>query len=346
MAKVKEEKQGTEAVLAELEKKYGLGKANTNAISVVRSGSYMIDRATNLGGYPKGKLIEIFGQESSGKSTIVLHAIAQYQKQIPNKKVALIDYEYSFDLVYAKALGVDVDALLVYQPDNQEQGYDMILGLLEKEIVSLVVIDSHTAAIPQKIIEGEMGDATMGLAARNNSKFLGKVKGLLDKSGATMLAVSQTRVNIGGMGDTNVPTGGNAWKFYADMRFKVWKSLDKEGQFNITTLDVIKNKCAKPFGKAEFNINWGTGIDNEQEILDLAVGLNIVKKSGSWFSYGDMKIGQGSKSVKELFRTNPEFYDEVVERVKNHKKVTEEELASVTLPELMEAAGEALEQLK
>lgn len=227
MAKAKIESKGADATLAELEKKYGLGKVNRSSLTIVNSGSYTINRATNLGGYPLGKLIELFGQESSGKSTIVLHAIAQFQKAFPNRKVALVDYEYSFDLKYAQSLGVDTDELVVYQPDNQEQGYDMIIGLLEKELCSLIVIDSHTAAIPEKIIEGEMGDATMGLAARNNSKFLGKIKGLLERSQTLVMAISQTRTNIGGMGDVNVPTGGNVLEFYVDLGFKIWKSLDK-----------------------------------------------------------------------------------------------------------------------
>lgn len=329
MAKVKIESKGADATLAELEKKYGLGKVSRSSLTIVDSGSYTINRATNLGGYPLGKLIELFGQESSGKSTIVLHAIAQFQKAFPNKKVALVDYEYSFDLKYAQSLGVDTDELVVYQPDNQEQGYDMIIGLLEKELCSLIVIDSHTAAIPEKIIEGEMGDATMGLAARNNSKFLGKIKGLLERSQTLVMAISQTRTNIGGMGDVNVPTGGNAWKFYADMRFKIWKSLDKEGHLNKTTLDVIKNKCASPFGKAEFNINWGSGIDTLQEILDLGLEAGIIKRAGSWYSYGEEKLGQGAKGVKELFQTNPELFEEVKDKVLNFKSKEEDVVEQV-----------------
>ena len=175
MAKNKEEKQGVDKTLADLEAKYGLGKLKKEELIIVDSGSYSINNATNLGGYPLGKLIEIYGAESCGKSTIVLHAIASFQKKFPEKKVALFDYEYSFSPDYAENLGVNVDELLIYQPDNQEQGYDMIVGLLEKELCSLIVLDSHTSAIPIKIIEGEMGDATMGLQARNNSKFLGKI---------------------------------------------------------------------------------------------------------------------------------------------------------------------------
>lgn len=309
------EKKSPDLVLAELEKKYGMEKITKGNKEVISSGSFTIDKATHLNGYPKGKLIEIYGPESSGKSTIVLHAIAEAQRVVKDKKVALIDYEYSFDAEYAQSVGVDLEKLLVYQPDSQESGYDMIIGLLTEELCSMIVIDSHTAAIPVKVIEGEMGDSTVGLQARNNSKFLGKIKGLLDKSGTILLAVSQTRVNIGGMGDTNVPTGGSAWKFYADMRLKVWKSLEKEKEQNKTTVDIVKNKCANPFGKAEFNIVWGKGIDRIQEILDFAVEKDVVKRSGSWFSYGDIKLGQGANGVKELFENNPELYEEIKNKV-------------------------------
>lgn len=315
MAKIKEEKTGIEAILKELESKYGLTKLEKGETVIVDSGSHTINRATGLGGYPLGKLIELFGQESCGKSTIVLHAIASFQKNLPEKKVALFDYEYSFDIAYAKSVGVDVDKLLIYQPNTQEQGYDMIVALLEKEVCSLIVIDSHTSAIPTKILEGEMGDATIGIAARNNSKFLGKIKGLLEKSQTLCLAVSQTRTNIGGMGDVNVPTGGNSWKFYSDLRFKIWKSNDKAKELNKTTLDVIKNKCSNPFGKAEFDIIWGKGIDNEGEIIDMGCESGVIKKAGSWFSYEGTKIGQGKDSVKELFISNPELYSEIKQKV-------------------------------
>ena len=307
----KDNKKSPELILAELEKKYGMHKVKISQMNVVSTGSYSLNAATNINGYPKGKLIEIFGAESSGKSTMVLHAIAEFQRAVPEKKAALIDYEYSFDANYAKSLGVDVESLLIYQPDNQEVGYDMIISLLEEELCSLIVIDSHTAAIPSKVIEGAMGDSTIGLQARNNSKFLGKIKGLIDKSQTTIIGVSQTRVNIGGMGDTNVPTGGSAWKFYADMRLKVWKSNDKENELNKTTIDVVKNKCAVPFGKAEFNIVWGEGIDTMKEIIDIATDKNVIKKSGSWYSYGEVKLGQGANGVKETFADNPELLEEI-----------------------------------
>lgn len=316
---VKEDKaEGSklEKDLLELEKKFGLQSVKKGELEVTSSGSYMIDRATGIGGYPKGKIIEIWGPESSGKTTIMLHAIASFQKLHPERKVVFFDYEHAYDLNYATNLGVDDDTLLKYQPDDQEQGYDMICGLVSKKIVSLVVIDSQTAAIPKKIIEGDMTDATMALQARKNSQFLGKIKGELDRAGVTLLVVSQTRSDIGGMsnaGDT--PTGGKAWKFYADMRLKVWKSLDKEHESNKTTLDVVKNKCSKPYGKAEFSIDWGTGINNEREILDLGIEKDIIKKGGSWYSYNGDNIGQGAENVCQLFKDNPELYEEIKEKV-------------------------------
>jgi len=311
MSKEKKEERSHDQILAELEKKWGLQKAVVLPKEIVSTGSYTLDIATGLGGYPKGKLIEIYGPESSGKSTMMLHALAEFQKACPDKKAALIDYEYSFDAAYATSLGVDVDSLLIYQPDSQESGYDMILGLVTSGICSLVVIDSYTAAIPLKIIQGEMGDATMGLQARNNSKFLGKLKGLIEKSNTTVIGVSQTRVNIGGMGEVNTPTGGSAWKFYPDMRFKVWKSNDKDKGLNRTTIDVVKNKCSAPFGKAEFNIVWGEGIDNYIEILEIACERGVAKQAGSWYSFGDIKLGQGSNGVRTTFEDNPELFEEV-----------------------------------
>lgn len=323
MIKAKEDnKKELSVVLKELEKQFNLSTASKEDLTVVDSGSYTINRATGVGGYPLGKLIELYGPESSGKSTILLHAIKAFQKAIPERKVALFDYEHSWDRRYAKSVGVDIDNVLIYQPDSQEQGYNMILGLVENSVCSLILIDSHTSAIPLKIIEGEMGDVTMGLQARNNSKFLGKVKGAMDRSKTTIIATSQTRSNIGGMGNTgDVSTGGNAWKFYADMRFKVWKSLDKPNELNKTTLDVIKNKCEKPFGKAEFNIDWGFGVDNVGEIIDMAVEYDIVVQSGSWFSYGETKIGQGKEKVKALLADHPDLLEEIKNKVINYENL-------------------------
>ena len=315
MARQKEEKQGLDKILEDLEKKYGLGRINPDIHTIVSTGSLQLNKAMGINGTALGKIIEIFGPESSGKTTITLHQIAEYQKAFPEKKVALFDYEHSFDKKYAEALDVDVDNLLIYQPDTQENGYDMIIGLIEKDIVSCVVIDSQSAATPKIILQGEMGDSTIGLQARNNSKFCMKIKGLLDIHNCTLFVVSQLRDAIGSMGEPTTTTGGKAFRFYADVRWKIWKTNDKSNELNKTTVDVVKNKLSNPFGKAEFKIKWGEGISEKDEVLDYACDFGIVKKSGSWFSYEDNKLGQGSENVIELFEDNPELYIEIKEKV-------------------------------
>jgi recombination protein RecA len=317
MAKVKTEKHGTDVILAELEKKYGLGRLIPENLNIVSTGSLQLDKAMGVGGTAVGKMIEIFGPESSGKSTITLHQMAEYQKAFPDKKVALFDYEHSFDKNYASALGVDVDNLLIYQPETQESGYDMILGLIEKEIVSCVVIDSQSAATPKAVLQGEMGDSTIGLQARINSKFCMKVKGLLDIHNCTLFIISQLRDAIGSMGEPTTTTGGKAIKFYADVRWKVWKMNDKVNELNKTTVDVVKNKLASPFGQAKMNIVWGEGFDKLGEIIDYAVEFDIIKKGGAgWYTIHETKI-QGEEKVKEFLLDNPELLAEWETKVKN-----------------------------
>lgn len=315
MAKKKEEKQEIDKILEELEKKYGVSRTETEDVDVVSTGSIQLNRATGINGIPLGKIVEIFGAESSGKSTITLHLIAEAQKAIPDRKVALFDYEHSFDKRYAQNIGVDVNNLLIYQPDNQESGFDMVLGLIQKGVVSLVVLDSQTAALPKAVIDGDMGDATIGLQARINSKFCGKVKGLLAVNNATLVSISQTRANIGGMVAGDVSTGGNAWKFYADMRWKVWKMNDKVNEANKTTIDVIKNKLAAPFGQAKINILWGAGYDKLGEMIDYAVEFDIIKKGGSWYTINEEKY-QGEEAVKTLLNDNPELLEKIENEVK------------------------------
>ncbi len=313
----KEEKQGVDAVIAELEKKFGVSRGNTESPEVVNSGSIQLNQAIGIGGIPVGKIIELFGAESSGKSTISLHTIKEFQKHFPDKKVALFDYKHSFDKKYASSIGVNVDDLLIYQPDNMESGYDLILSLIENNIVSLVVLDSQTAALPKAVIEGDIGDATIGLAARINSKFCGKIKGLLDLHKTTLLSISQTRANIGGFGPNagaDISTGGNAWKFYADMRWKVWKMNDKENQLNKTTVDIIKNKVSEPFGQAKINILWGVGYDTLGEIIDYAVEFDIIKKGGAWFQFREEKM-QGMDNVKIFLNDNPEILEYITNEV-------------------------------
>lgn len=317
MAKTKTEKQGTDAILAELEKKYGLGRLIPESLKIVNTGSLQLDRAMGVGGTAVGKMIEIFGPESSGKSTITLHQMAEYQKAFPDRKVALFDYEHSFDKNYASALGVDVDNLLIYQPETQESGYDMVLGLIEKEIVSCVVIDSQSAATPKVVLQGEMGDSTIGLQARINSKFCMKVKGLLDIHNCTLFIISQLRDAIGSMGEPTTTTGGKAIKFYADVRWKVWKMNDKINELNKTTVDVVKNKLASPFGQAKMNIVWGEGFDKIGEIIDYAVEFDIIKKGGAgWYTINETKL-QGEEKVKEFLEDNPELLAEWETKIKN-----------------------------
>ena len=331
MAKQKIEKQGNDAILAGLEKKYGMGKPSIDELVITSTGSVQLNQAMEIGGTALGKMIEIFGPESSGKSTIMLHQIAEYQKAFPDKKVALFDYEHSFDPRYATNLGVDVDSLLIYQPDNMESGYDMILGLIQSELISCAVIDSQTGAPPKAVVDGEMSDSTIALQARINSKFCLKVKGQLAIHGVTLFFVSQTRNNIGGMSaDTNITTGGNAIKFYADVRWKLWKTANKDNEWNATTIDVIKSKVGKPFGQAKVNIVWGEGFDTVGEIIAYAEEFDIVIKGGSWYSYGETKIGQGLEKVKQTMEDNPELYEEIkgkVMKVLKKKDYVEEVIA-------------------
>lgn len=307
--KEKIEKQGVDALIADLEKKYNLSRSNPEQPKVVNSGSIALNKATGIGGVPLGKMIEIQGPESSGKSTITLHIIAEFQKAIPEKRVAYFDFEHSYDRKYATAIGVDSDSLLIYQPSCAEEGYDLLLSLIENDAISLAVLDSQTAAIPKAVIDGDIGDATIGLAARINSKFCGKVKGLLDIHECTLISISQLRANIGFMSTGDVSTGGNAWKFYADQRWKVWKMNDKDNAQNKTTVDIIKNKLSAPFGQAKFMIEWGIGIDKLAELVDYAVEFDLIKKGGAgWYQFNEEKM-QGMDNVKKFLNDNPEVLE-------------------------------------
>lgn len=319
MARQKQQKSDeSKDPLLELEKRYGLQRASIGELTVVSTGSLQLNRAMRIGGTALGKIVELYGPNSCGKSTLCLHQVAEYQKAFPDKKVAYIDFENSFDPFYAAVIGVDVDNLLIYQPDYQEIGFDMVIGLVEKELVSCIVIDSQTAAAPKAVIDGEMGDSTIALQARNNSKFCLKIKGLLSLHKVSLFIVSQTRSNIGGYGgESTITSGGEAIKFYSDVRWKVWKINDKDNEQNKTTVDVVKSKVGKPFGQAKFNIVWGVGISVEGEVLDYGVDFGIIKKSGTWFSYGETKLGQGSETVLSIFKDNPELYEEIKEKVVN-----------------------------
>jgi recombination protein RecA len=298
-----------EDIIKNLEKKYNLSKAELKDNVVVSTGSLQLDQAMGMGGTVLGKVVEIYGPESSGKSTITIHQMVEYQKAFPGKKVALFDYENSFDKKYAINLGLSVDDVLIYQPEDLESGYDMILALIQTGFVSCIVLDSQTAAPPKAILQGEMGDATIGLQARLNSKFCLKVKGILTIHKCTLFIISQTRDKIGSMGESTGTTGGNAFKFYADVRWKIWKMNDKDNELNKTTIDVIKNKLASPFGQAKVNILWGKGFDNLLEIINYAEEFGYIDKGGSWFTYKTFKC-QGLPKLKNFLEENS---DELIE---------------------------------
>ncbi len=311
--KTEEVKDKFEEKLKSLEGRYGKGtiihgRDTIELLEVVSSGSLGIDLATSCKGLPVGKLIEFLGMESSGKSTLALHAIANFQRL---GKCVLIDYEQAFDRTYAEALKIDMDKLIIVQPENLEAGYNIAEELIKTGEVRLLIKDSHTAGMPKKVVDGETGEASIGLQARINSQGLGKLKPLLKENRCTVIGISQIRQAIGSYGDPNQSTGGLSWKFYSDMRFKFSKSVDKEGETNKTTVEIIKNKCGCPYGKAVFNIAWGSGVDREQEIIDAAVDFKLlVKGAAGWYTVGESKL-QGDDKLKLFMRDNPEYAQEL-----------------------------------
>jgi recombination protein RecA len=306
--------------LDKLDKTYGkgtvmkLGDSPIENIEVIPTGSLTLDLALGIGGFPKGRVVEIYGPESSGKTTLAIHAIAECQKQ--GGIAAFIDAEHAFDQFYAQKLGVDIDNLLISQPDNGEQALEIADNLIRSGAVDLLVIDSVAALTPKAEIEGEMGDSQMGLQARLMSKALRKLTGSINKAGTCCIFINQLREKIGVMfGNPETTTGGNALKFYASIRIDIRRSTQiKDGDESIgnrVKVKVVKNKVAPPFRKAEFDVMYGAGISKVGEILDLGVELNIVKKSGSWFSYGETRLGQGRDAVKQLILDNPELMEEL-----------------------------------
>lgn len=311
--------------MEKLDKTYGkgtvmkLGDEPVVQMEVISSGSLTLDLALGINGYPKGRVVEIYGPESSGKTTLAIHAIAEVQKQ--GGIAAFIDAEHAFDQFYAKKLGVDTDNLLISQPDNGEQALEIADNLIRSGAVDLIVIDSVAALTPKAEIEGEMGDSQMGLQARLMSKALRKLTGSINKAKCCCIFINQLREKIGVMfGNPETTTGGNALKFYSSVRLDIRRSSQiKDGEEiigNRVKVKVVKNKVAPPFRKAEFDIMYGGGISKVGEIIDLAVELNIVKKSGSWFSYGETKLGQGRDGVKALIADNPELMDELESKIK------------------------------
>ena len=288
-------------------------------VSVIPSGSIGLDLALGVGGYPRGRIIEIYGPESSGKTTLAIHAIAEAQKA--GGLAAIIDAEHAFDRTYAEKLGVNVDNLWIAQPDNGEQALEIAEQLIRSSAVDIIVIDSVAALTPKAEIEGEMGDNKVGLHARLMSQALRKMTGAISKSNTTCIFINQLREKIGVLfGNPETTTGGNALKFYASIRIDIRKSTPiKDGEEimgHLTKVKVLKNKVAPPFRKAEFDIVFGEGISRSGEIIDLGVELDIIKKSGSWFSYGDTKLGQGREAAKEMIRDNEELAEELTEKIR------------------------------
>ena len=320
----KEKMKALQLTLDKLEKTYGKGtvmKLGDNAIEAVEfipTGSIALNVALGIGGLPKGRVIEIYGPESSGKTTLALHAIAESQKT--GGIAAFIDAEHAFDRFYAQKLGVDVENLLVSQPDNGEQALEIVENLIRSGAIDIIVIDSVAALTPKSEIEGEMGDSKMGLQARLMSQALRKLTSTISKTATCCIFINQLREKIGIMfGNPETTTGGNALKFYSSIRIDIRKVNQlKEGEEiigNRVKVKVVKNKLAPPFRKAEFDIIYGEGISRILEIIDLAVEYTIIKKSGSWFSYGETKLGQGRDSVKKLLQDNLELSDELEKKI-------------------------------
>jgi len=327
-----EKAKAVEAAVAQIEKNHGkgaimtLGKEPVVEIPVISTGCIQLDIALGVGGIPRGRIIEIFGPESSGKTTLTLHCIAEAQKA--GGVAAFIDAEHAFDANYARKLGVDIDSLLVSQPDSGEQALDICETLVRSSAFDLIVIDSVAALVPEAEIKGEMGDSHMGLQARLMSQALRKLTGILNKSNTALIFINQIRMKIGVMfGNPETTTGGNALKFYASQRMDIRRvSTIKEGENSIgnrTRVKVVKNKVAPPFTQCEFDILYGQGISREASILDLAVDLEFIQKSGSWFSYNGERIGQGRPNALQYLKENAEVSKEIEKKIREHRKEIE-----------------------
>ena len=325
MATQEEKQKALAAALGQIEKQFGkgsimkLGDANLEKVEVIPTGSITLDIALGVGGYPKGRIIEIYGPESSGKTTFALHAIAEAQKK--GGYAAFIDAEHALDPVYAKALGVDTDNLILSQPDNGEQALEIVEALVRSNAVDIIVIDSVAALVPKAEIEGDMGDSHVGLQARLMSQAMRKLAGIINKSKTVAIFINQIREKVGVLfGSPETTSGGRALKFYATIRLDV-RRVDqiKQGSDaigNLTRVKVVKNKVAPPFKTAEVDLIYGKGISHEGEVLDLATNLDIVEKSGAWFSYNGDRLGQGRENVKELLKQNPELTSEIEQKVR------------------------------
>lgn len=343
MSENAEKKKALEVAMSQIEKQFGkgsvmkLGEFKAMEIEAIPTGALSLDIALGIGGVPRGRIIEVFGPESSGKTTLALHIVAEAQKM--GGEAAFIDAEHALDPVYAKKLGVDIDNLIVSQPDTGEQALEITESLVRSGALDVIVVDSVAALVPKAEIDGDMGDSHMGLQARLMSQALRKLAGAINKSKTVLIFINQLREKIGVMfGNPETTTGGRALKFYASVRMDIRKieniKQDGEVKGNRVRVKVIKNKVAPPFREAEFDIVYGQGISKEGNILDMAVNLDIVEKAGSWFSYDGNRIGQGRENVKKYLRENPEMLEEIEAKVReDFEKVFEESLGE-EIPEI------------
>lgn len=321
-----DKKKALDTALAQIEKQYGkgaimrLGESSALNVEAISTGSIALDAATGIGGLPRGRIVEIYGPESSGKTTLALHCIAEAQKM--GGEAAFIDAEHALDPVYAAALGVDVDSLLVSQPDNGEDALSITEALARSGAIDIIVVDSVAALVPRAEIEGEMGDSHVGLHARLMSQALRKITGVVSKGNTVVVFINQLREKVGVIyGNPEVTTGGRALKFYSSMRIDVRRTEQIKGPGNQfigsrTKAKIVKNKVAPPFKEAEFDIMYGEGISKVGEIVDMAVNLDIIHKSGAWFSYGEERLGQGRDNVKNLLKGNTALYEEIAGKVR------------------------------
>lgn len=319
-------KKALQTALSQIEKKYGegaimrLGENGAMNIEAISTGSIALDAATGIGGFPKGRIIEIYGPESSGKTTLALHAVAEAQKA--GGEAAFVDAEHALDPIYAAALGVDVDSLLVSQPDDGEQALEIVEALARSGALDVIVVDSVAALVPRAEIDGEMGDSHMGAHARLMSQAMRKLAGVISKSNTIIIFINQLREKVGIVfGNPETTTGGRALKFYATIRMDVRRSealKGTNGEFigSHTKVKIVKNKVAPPFKTAEFDIMFGEGISHESELVDMAVSMDIIKKSGAWFSYGEQRIAQGRENAKKYLKDNPEVAEEVEAKIR------------------------------
>ena len=336
MGESTEKKKALEMAMSQIEKQFGkgsvmkLGEFKAMEIEAIPTGSLSLDIALGIGGVPRGRIIEVYGPESSGKTTLALHVVAEAQKM--GGEAAFIDAEHALDPVYAKKLGVDIDNLIVSQPDTGEQALEITESLVRSGALDVIVVDSVAALVPKAEIDGDMGDSHMGLQARLMSQALRKLAGALNKTKTVLIFINQLREKIGIMfGNPETTTGGRALKFYASVRMDIRKieNIKQDGEIkgSRARVKVIKNKVAPPFREAEFDIMYGEGISKEGNVLDMAVNLDIIEKAGSWFSYNGEKIGQGRENVKKYLRENPDILDEVENKVRdNFAKAFEQSL--------------------